>query len=150
MKTNMLKLTAIMLLLTGGFCSCEKNDVSALKGTKWKLIGIVDAETGVLQELEPQDCAECYMLVFDTDNNIVKAHIMNDDILNLNLQNLTPAYIPDRLYPEFYPIYGEYYSDCMIFRAYIIGTEAYAATSKELKLYYVDSNTNKYILFKPF
>ena len=41
---------------------------NTLQGTKWKLIGIVDVQTGNLTELEPKDCAECYTLTFDTDN----------------------------------------------------------------------------------
>ena len=28
----------------------------SLEGTDWKLAGLVDAQTGVLKELEPKDC----------------------------------------------------------------------------------------------
>ncbi|MDR2145631.1 MAG: hypothetical protein LBE91_04115 [Tannerella sp.] len=38
-----------------------------LAGTQWKLVGLVDHETGDLQEFEPKDCDDCYTLVFDTD-----------------------------------------------------------------------------------
>jgi len=48
------------------YCYNEKNNT--LQGTKWKLIGIVDVQSGDLTELEPKDCDECYTLTFDTDN----------------------------------------------------------------------------------
>ena len=41
---------------------------TSLKDTKWKLAGIVDVQTGVLAELEPTDCDECFTLTFDTDS----------------------------------------------------------------------------------
>jgi hypothetical protein len=65
---KILQFTAIMLFLAGSFYSCDKNDVSTLKGTKWKLVGIVDAQTGELQVLEPNNCEECYTLTFETDS----------------------------------------------------------------------------------
>jgi hypothetical protein len=43
---------------------------TSLKGTKWKLAGIVDTETGVLKVLEPEDCEKCYTLTFDTDTTV--------------------------------------------------------------------------------
>jgi hypothetical protein len=48
MKTTILKLSAILLL--AGVISCGKDDEPALKGTKWKLMGIVDAQTGLVTE----------------------------------------------------------------------------------------------------
>jgi len=38
----------------------------ALYGTTWKLVGIVDLQTGTITTLEPQDCERCYTLWFDT------------------------------------------------------------------------------------
>jgi len=65
---KILKLIAILLMLAGGFSSCQDDDYNPLLNTKWKLVGIVDAETGDLRELEPKDCDDCYTLTFDTDN----------------------------------------------------------------------------------
>ena len=45
----------------------NSTDVS-LKGTTWKLVGIVDVKTDDLTELEPKDCVGCYTLSFDTDD----------------------------------------------------------------------------------
>jgi len=42
------------------------NPETSLQGTKWKLVGIVDAETGILKELEPKNCEYCYTLMFET------------------------------------------------------------------------------------
>jgi len=49
------------------------NENNTLKGTKWKLVGIVDVQTDVLTELEPKDCEKCYTLTFDTDNPFVSS-----------------------------------------------------------------------------
>ena len=64
-------LLTVVLLLT---CACgsepeapSKPEAGYLTGTKWKLAGIVDIETGELTELEPKDCAPCFTLSFDTD-----------------------------------------------------------------------------------
>ena len=61
-----------MLILAGMFLACKKNEPakeqSSLMKTKWKLEGIVDSETGVLTELEPIDCNDCYTIVFDTSS----------------------------------------------------------------------------------
>ena len=64
---------AILCIVFFMASSCVKsNSMSAggekqlsLTGTKWKLVGIVDVETGKLKALEPINCEFCYMLTFD-------------------------------------------------------------------------------------
>lgn len=55
--------------------STEENMIAqnpcCLKGTHWKLVGIVNAQIGDTTELEPKDCAECYTLIFDTDSTFI-------------------------------------------------------------------------------
>ena len=71
MKKTILKLTSILLIVVGSFSSCKEKElleVQLLVNTKWKLVGIVDVQTGILTELEPQDCNECYTIEFDPDN----------------------------------------------------------------------------------
>jgi len=51
------------------FKSKQRTDLG-LTGTSWKLKGIVDLETNLSTGLEPQDCKECYTLIFDTDTTI--------------------------------------------------------------------------------
>ena len=48
------------------YCYNGKEVEPNLQGTKWKLAGIVETETGDLKVLEPKDCVECYTLSFDT------------------------------------------------------------------------------------
>jgi len=71
MKKTILKLTSILLIVVGIFSSCKEKEpleVQLLVNTKWKLVGIMDVQTGILTELEPKDCAHCYTLTFDTDD----------------------------------------------------------------------------------
>ena len=42
--------------------------INSLIGTRWKLEGIVDTETGVMRILEPRNCEICYTLHFATDS----------------------------------------------------------------------------------
>jgi len=41
----------------------------ALKGTTWRLVGIVDVQAGTLTKLEPDDCEKCFTLWFETSSN---------------------------------------------------------------------------------
>jgi hypothetical protein len=58
-----------VIFINGKQVYCYNENLS-LKGTKWKLAGIYDTQTGALTELEPKDCAECYTLMFDTDSTL--------------------------------------------------------------------------------
>ena len=40
----------------------------SLEYTKWKAAGIVDAKTGILTKLRPEDCDMCYTIKFMTDS----------------------------------------------------------------------------------
>ena len=71
-------LSAVLLMLVAGFVSCNEREdsTSPLKGTSWKLIGIVDVETGNLTILEPIDCLDrnegliaCYQLIFSSHHS---------------------------------------------------------------------------------
>lgn len=55
----------------------------ALANTKWKLVGIIDAETGKIKELKPKDCEECYTITFDTDTTAVGNSIINEVYLKI-------------------------------------------------------------------
>ncbi|MCL2131351.1 MAG: hypothetical protein FWH36_02665 [Lentimicrobiaceae bacterium] len=83
-------LVPLMILLAAGSCEkpknpneknngieIEKEDADTnifLQGTKWKLVGIFDAETDTLiKELEPKDCISCYTLEF-RDADIIGFH----------------------------------------------------------------------------
>ena len=64
-----------LFLMTSG---CENSSNAAtednemtLTGTAWKLVGVVDTETGELKELEPNECNGCYTFTFDTDSTAI-------------------------------------------------------------------------------
>ena len=165
MKTKLITVTAILLILAGGLTSCidhlmdellsnttVTNEIS-LKGTSWKLVGIVDAETGDLTELEPKNCEECFTLTFETDH-IATVRSINKNTLKLDLLNLTPdAMMDDRLWLES-DENGQTYNTGDLFRRAIILTESYEVSSEELKFYGKGlsprSGGDYYLLFKPF
>ena len=128
----------------------EKKDADTnifLQGTKWKLVGIVDEKTGVLKELEPKDCEECYTLIFDTDHTAI-AHSITID-LTLDLLNLEP----DRMMTfiavgEIYDKDSVCYWETMDFLYGILLTAYHTVTPEELRLYY-QSLGKKYLSFKP-
>ena len=106
-----------------------------LKGTKWKLAGIVDKETGTLKVLEPKECEECFTLTFDTDYTATVRSI-NKETINLDLLNLNP----DRLLAkngwwEIYDGDGQSYFDGDPFRRAILTTASYSVTGDELNLF---------------
>jgi hypothetical protein len=189
-------LSAVLLMLAGGFFSCNKNGLLnelmegsksntneneiSLKGTTWKLVGIVNAETGELRELEPKHCEECYTLTFDTDITAIAQSInikLRLDLLNFSHIGTYLHEIYNRqLFCETYDkdvVEGERYSgmycDSDRFRRGIMATSNFSKTGDELKLYtahiaptdihpehistcgkYSIGPTLSYLLFKPF
>jgi hypothetical protein len=81
-------LTIFVLLMIAAVSSCGKDGKNcscggdskpiALKGTKWKLAGIMDTETCKLKELEPKDCERCYTLEFNTDSTAQGQSVLNE------------------------------------------------------------------------
>ncbi|MDR0845657.1 MAG: hypothetical protein LBN71_10585 [Tannerella sp.] len=133
--------TKIMYVLFSLLCclSCtEKEDMAALQGTKWKLAGFVDAQTGELTVAEPQDCEECYTLAFDTDHTAV-AHSI---IMDVNLDLLDLAF--DKPYQKMYIDEGHRHGSD--FRLAIFTTGLFSVTPDELKLFY--NYKKNYLLFK--
>ncbi|MCL1936775.1 MAG: InlB B-repeat-containing protein [Candidatus Azobacteroides sp.] len=55
-----------------------KWEENALQGTKWKLMGIVDAQTSEIKILEPKDCEKRYTLAFDTDSTFSTFSSVNE------------------------------------------------------------------------
>ena len=43
----------------------------SIEGITWKLVGLVDAQSGNLTELEPKDCERCYTLIFYSDSTFL-------------------------------------------------------------------------------
>jgi hypothetical protein len=150
MKINLLVCTAMVLILAGSF-SCESlaeedqtQNEESLKGTKWKLVGIVDVETGDLKVLEPKDCTECYTFTFDTDTTFSTYSSFNE---------LGGGYIVDYIEHSFQVTYfggtkaGESGDGELYVRPFWNGTvQSFFYKESELRLYY-DENRN-YLLYK--
>jgi len=141
------------------YCHNENN---TLQGTKWKLAGIVDVQTGDMKELEPKDCEKCYTLTFDTAHPFVSS-ATNEGIkslgenyfVTLSVSNeLGGNYIADYTSHSFQIIRfggtkagemadGDFYVDPFWNRE----IKSFSLQGNELRLYY---NGNKnYLLFKP-
>jgi len=135
------------------------NPSTSRRGTGWKLAGIVDVKTGVLRELEPKECFECYWLDFIGDyafitSSITKLQVRN--LLELDLDD-NPSYPWN--YGSSIPLYGEawpkgphgkdyIYEDSWLFRCGISYAKNYELTFDELKLFFVYQEKEYYLLFK--
>ena len=119
----------------------KETELKHLKGTKWKLAGIMDTQTNVLTELEPKDCAECYTLTFISDTEAegfggpdFKLPAMEKTRIDLTLLG---NYMIDHRGRE-----DNNYT--YIIRLY--GSKSYSFTSTELKV--INVVGNYYLLFK--
>ena len=174
-KTRRFTAGVLCLVVVGLFVaySCDKPDtpsdgdgkdsikpVLSLEGTKWKLAGIVDVETGSMRVLEPQDCDYCYTLVFadnftslpikdtvinGTDTIFCKYYYANGRSCfnQMWLLSLDPIYFG-------YTKAGECGDGEAYFNA-LWKVNSYAFNKNELKCFYKEKNTNssKYLLYKP-
>ena len=142
------------------FKSVDRDPPTTLRGTKWKLTGIFDVQTGELTEFEPADCSECYTLSFRGDYKLSAKSIWAIqflDLLNLDLEQdpTQPGYWanPYLLYAEKWDEYyggdGKTYEDSWIYRCGIAYSKSYKLTPDgELKLFFVYQEKEYYLTFK--
>ena len=130
-----------MAITVAGCDSSEMNKQTSLKGTKWKLAGIVDAETGEMKVLEPKNCEDCYTLTFIT-NTIAEMFLEEyagfRERCELNLSKLGEYMIDSRMRPD------EGY--ILVLSLYSHNTKSYSISSNELK--FINDIDNYYLLFK--
>jgi hypothetical protein len=127
------------LFIMGAGCDNEKeNEIVSLKGTKWKLAGIVDVQTGELKELEPKDCEECYTLEFDTDSTALLQSVSNEGRAYINRN---PPYLSTSTER------GEG-GDGNIFVNSLYFITSYKREGNELKFFYQKDGENLYLLYK--
>jgi hypothetical protein len=112
-----------------------------LQGTQWKLVGIVDAQTNTLTELEPKECEECYTFTFETDTTAVGRSVScGTYIIGLN-----PIEIPVDKALELF--------DGSIYTRLLLSVKSYTVDNNALKLYFEDSRNmyspNSFLLYKP-
>ena len=149
MKKTILNLTALLLIFAGSFSACKEkidNGITNLEGSSWKLVGIVNTQTGALMELEPKGCDRCYTLTFEADNTYSVSSSTND---------LFGEYIAD------YSTYGfqitlidgtrvrEIENGALYvtpFRDKSI--KSFSLQKDELRLYYEDNGVEHYMLYE--
>ena len=126
---------AAVLLAAG--CNDDKN---VLANTKWKLVGIVNTETGEIRELEPKDCEECYTLTFTKSKATAFGVNRTTPVNILKSENVTKELFCERYYKD-----GKDYCDSDDFREALAWVGSYTALPNELRLHYLDKY---YLLFK--
>jgi hypothetical protein len=149
-------LSCLFVLVTFGFVSvgCEKpkpipnsdeqpaNDsvitTDALPGTKWKLIGFVDTQTGDITEATPT-CNECYTLTFNTDTTALGYSFLN--IIYLHLKPTLKMGVLTKLYEHGIGTFDLLYNT-------IYFVESYTVENDTLKFFY--NNSKNYLLYKLF
>ena len=119
------------------FTRIEENSI--LQGTKWKLEGIVDTQTGILTELEPNDCDECYSFTFNTDSTATGRSTSNE--LGVKLKPVV------RIFLMTYALGTDFYlEDAILFCNAIDTIISYELSGNYLKFYY--NNGENYLKFK--
>ena len=160
MKATFLMFVALLLMIAGGFYSCGMNDgnntmpdgviaygqdgTPLSKDSKWKSVGVVDVETGVMTILEPTDCEKCYTLTFETDhtfstnsssNDLGGKYIINNSTHNFRVLSFGGTKINEIGNGNLYvtPFWDK-------------SIQSFSLQKNELRLYYNDKKS--YILFK--
>ena len=117
--------------------------LTELKGTKWRLVGIVDTETGVLRELLPKHCTERYTLTFETDRIAFARGIKFT--LKVDLDNLN-SWVTGDFWCGMYD--GSWFCDNDEFRIAVGTARSYSVIGEELRLFVDDRIGDFYSLFK--
>jgi len=129
------------------YAKWERN---TLRGTKWKLEGIVDVQTGELKVLEPERCEVCYMLIINTDSTFKTHTVLGGNnyysgIFEIDFSNLRfniMAFEEPRG-----DIYGDERMYLYPFRNRTF--DAFFLKENELRLFCVNNNNEKkYLLYK--
>lgn len=141
---KLFRLTILFYVLVCIACQSDKNETTfPLKGTQWKLVGIVNSVTGEQTILDPTDCESCYTLVFDSNTTATVQSITST--FKLDLLHLNPyVNFEDILKYEEYN--GKNYEINSFYRR-VSAAKSFMANSKELRLYGLDGN---YLLFESF
>jgi len=121
-------------------CVVNEDGEISLKGTKWKLAGLV-MDSGEIIEPTPTECEECYTLWFDTDYTATVISIARRLKLDLSISN---DFEIGRLIIEKYDEIEYDFSG--LFTVEITRFQSYSATCDELKFY----SGGRCLLFKPY
>ena len=158
----------LALLLTGTACrenelpteaeeNSQEEELSFIY-TKWRLVGMVDTQTGELVEFEPKLLEECYTITF-ISNTLAEGYAFGQDIA-LDLSMLGKYNLEDIIVDDLEDIisntsnrFTPYIDNDKFLRAlYSPGTQSYAVTLNELneldELKFMNEIEHYYLLFK--
>ena len=113
-------------------------ELTSLTGTIWKLVGIVDIETGALEELEPKDWKKAYTLSFVTDSTFIGITSTNECLGKYQFTECSIKFGAFTKINEFYD--GVYYMYT------IRSAHSFSLKKNELCIY--TYNENIYLLYK--
>ena len=140
--TLLMGLFAVVLLAVG--CDKAGDKEKSIIG-KWKLVGIVDIETGTITELKPKD-DRCYYLSFNEDNTFSGISSTND------LTGEYRANLDSTIRMTFEETYRAEMGNGRLYLEFLRFVQTFSLPSnKELRLYGTDREGNdwgKYLLFK--
>jgi hypothetical protein len=124
-------------------CKSEKEDVTPLIGTTWKLVGFVDAQADTMKTAEPVG-DQCYLLTFHQDGTLSGYTSTNEAGGEYEINTQTGSLIIKSfggltMINELFD--GNRYIECMYKVTY------YNLSDKNLKLYYSPTD---YLLFNPY
>ena len=137
------------------------NPSTSLRGTHWKLTGVVDVQTGNLTELEPKECESCYRLNFVGEydvfvRSITAMHTYN--LLNFSVYN---PFLPSFYNLETdsieqwmvdYPVHGlgdgKLYEDSRLFRWGVLNAKSFEMTHNELRIFFGYLEKQYYLTFE--
>jgi len=140
-KLRNLRVDEIIEILNDSSQTCD------LVGTQWKLVGIVDVQSGVLKELDPKKCVKCYTLIFDTDSTFSTHSSTNELVGNYNVDCATHSFLLIDFGGTKINEMGDGMLYCNAFEnmAYISDTVQFYLQKNKLRLYY---NKNNYLFFE--
>jgi len=131
---------------------------TTLRGTEWKLEGMVETQTGEMKVLEPRNYEDGYTLQFNGDFQFKWRSIILGGVMNLkNLVGFDPSIreegLNDRVYEEIWPLDflkgdDKIYEDSWTFRRGLSEVRSYELTPGELKLFFRLEEKDYYYLFK--
>ena len=137
-----------------------KNPLTSVRGTYWKLAGVVDIQTGDIRELEPNDCVGCYTLNFvgeyDIDVRSITAthtyNLLNFSVFNPHLPSFTFMTDSVEQWKVDFPWYGlgdgKPYEDTRLFRWGVLNAESFELSFNELKIFFSYLGKSYYLSFK--
>ena len=125
------------------FSNCSSSEeLTTLKGSKWKLEGIGDTNLDIITELEPIDCKECYTLIFDTEDDF-SAHSSTNEMWG----NYTANYKTLRIHiTNFMGTKMGEIGDGALYYRFFNFIQSFSLQEDELRLH--NTNNDKYLLFK--